>query len=228
MSILFRRVLRLYGKNKVTVEKSACELPRLYRRFDLLEHAQDFVAGHIYVSTLEKCRNSEDHVRRDEGEGRTQVETGLIYPGVPNYENLLRRFGFDPAMYKNAVIANSRERRGVRDAWLLCMSTDRGGEACERLGDYVVEISRPREFFAELSLQLHAQGLCDECSFGPVVYGPRTRKGLEPPLAPDAFVKPLSFALELEVRFVWEHSESVVMQPQLIKFSGLSGYLKLV
>jgi hypothetical protein len=228
MSIVFKRLLHLYGSESVVIEKSAIEWTKLYRRFDRIEHARDFVAGHIQISTLTTCRESADLVRRDEGEGRTEVDVGLVHPAFPNYESLMRLHGMDPAIYKNTIISSSKGRFGLRDAWLLCMSTDAGSEANRRLGAFTVEISEPRSFFSELSMQMHAFGLSDQCLFGPIFYGSRTRNELDLALAPDPFIKPLSYSHEQEARFVWCHEKSISMKPRVLDFSRVTRYLKLL
>jgi hypothetical protein len=42
---------------------------KMYRYFTEAEHANQFVAGRILISTLEKCRGHECDIRRDEDEG---------------------------------------------------------------------------------------------------------------------------------------------------------------
>src|SRR5690349_11813261 len=49
---------------------------RVFRYFDVRAHAEAFVAGSIFVSTLERCRRIEDPKRVDAGEATLHYSSG--------------------------------------------------------------------------------------------------------------------------------------------------------
>ena len=228
---MLRRLAQLRdstGPDDLILEASTLRLTVLYRRLKSREHAEAFLDGRIFITTLQRCRTVEDAVRRDGGEGRLQHNTGLIHPALPNYEALLARAGYDPRHHKNAVINDCVSNEGIRDAWLLCTSTDVGGVDRERFGRYVIEVTQPLEFFAELSFEMIRSKRATQCTASAIVYGERVYVGLDLPVAPAPFVKPPCFQDEREVRFAWMHDESIAMDPMEITFPGVRRFLRLL
>lgn len=224
MTSALQRLLRLHsGRNDVMIEETALPLRAVYRRFDVESHALQFLEGEIFLSTIQRCRSTEDAIRGDVGEGTMDREIALAMPGMPHYDEALRQMGMDPAIHKDAVITNSFGWAGLRDGWLLCMSHSPIGR--EEFGKYVVKITQPVEFFAELTLQMFDHKVATQALAGRVCYGERKTLNGSPPLAPDPFVKPERFAPEDEFRFCWCHDDTITMVPSVFRFTGVRRFL---
>src|SRR5687767_3688553 len=67
----------------------------LYRYLDTAEHAQAFVKGKIFISTLQRCRLAEDGLRRDEQEGSVIYAPGNVDGNVddPHVNAVAKRLG---------------------------------------------------------------------------------------------------------------------------------------
>jgi hypothetical protein len=207
------------------IEVSTWALPTLYRRLDKARYAAELTSGRIFLSTLQRCRATEDLRRQDRGEGHLIEERGIVHPGLPDYRQRMVRAGYNPDTFRDLIFEDA-ESHSIRDAWIFCMSTVSRGEAQEKLGESLIEVHNPLEVFAIISKFLLRTNRATQCLFGPVRYTDRTFRIGELPPAPQPFIKPQSFAAEREIRFAWTHDETIEMIPQTFEIPGLSGYFR--
>lgn len=191
------------------------KMDRLYRIFERPEYANAFCAGEVWLSSLEKCRNTEDGIRKDAGEGTLEYNSGTAIgsSGDPAFDEVVRRLGMPVQGLQDSIIHDCRSFEKTSDAFVLCTS-DGSLEELLKFGAHCVEITRPFEFLLRLTPAIAER---HELAWGvvwKVDYRPRVYQGLEehPGFAP--FVKPDSFSDEKEVRFIWHPRElDLVVEP---------------
>lgn len=138
------------------------------------------------------------------------------------FEKIARRSGIDIRGAHNWTIADNRHAEGIRDAYVLCMTTRSDDEAMAKFGPHCVQIRSPKEVNfrlilatqAERAMQLHLVGLVD--------YRAREYAGLEPEPGPLGFVKPECYATEQEARFLFVPAEfDQPIHPRLFECGNL-------
>ena len=89
---------------------------KLYRFFGEHTYAEDFSKGKVYVSTLKKCRLTEDLSRKDIGEAVHQYLGGVAIgsEGDPWFEEIARRSGIDTRGARNWTINDCRSLHGIQ------------------------------------------------------------------------------------------------------------------
>lgn len=176
-----------------------------YRYFPTLERAEQFLAGSVEISTLVRCRNTEDLARGDPTEGTTRYHTGVaqgdwndepvrvaaqhlgwpIGPGTTNID-----------LSHNTVITTEP------DCWVLCTSHLDCEELREKFGPFQVEISDLRELFLWIDIAMRRMFLIGYSELLPVEYGSRDFEGMDQ-LPWGVRIKDDDFTHEGEVRMAW-------------------------
>ncbi len=198
----------------------------LYRFFDDAGHAADFCRGAVFVTTLEKCRKTEDAARADTDEAthRYSGGTAIGSEGDPYFEEIAQRSGIDTRGARNWTISDNRNSQRIHDAYLLCLTTRCDQEAMAKFGKHCVEIRTPKDLFfrmvlavsSQISTTVHAAGLVD--------YRERTYAGMDPEPGQLGFVKPMRYSGESEVRFLVLPEQGVhSLQPKVFEFGDMSG-----
>jgi hypothetical protein len=165
-------------------------------------HADDFVSGRIFNSTLECCRRTESKERRDEDEGSltylTDTTTGG--PTDPEFMTVAKRAGIGIAA-DHITLSDILSTSVMRDAFVLC-ATEIESRGLRKSGATAYESTNlfPRGLFVGLSAAAHAQQPFSLGLVGPVQYRTRVYQGLDPhPGVPED-----PYASEKEVRMLWE------------------------
>lgn len=166
----------------------------VYRFFTEESHAEDFIRGKVYLSTLEKCRNYEDSERGDKQEGHQTYLSGHIVgdSNDPDLVEIARRTGILVGEgNKNISINNCTHTEIINDAYVLCTTINFLPENFEdTFGKYCVKIHNPKKFFITISKNLNSTQNIKNGVMGKVIYRDRHYTGLEPPPGPIGFVKP--------------------------------------
>lgn len=180
----------------------------IYRSFDSEEYADNFVAGNIWLSTLERCRQYEDPLQGDSGEATHLYSSGLINGGS-NDAKFVRAAGnmgvkIEPGC-SNITFNNCVSIQKLHDAFVICTSEIFDPKLSETFGNYCVEISDPKKFFAAISEALRHQPHIDFAwaGWGKIKYRDRTYGGLEDSPGSLGLVKPIKYAHQKEIRFMW-------------------------
>ena len=180
--------------------------PKLFRYFDVEEHAESFATGHTYISTIEKCRKTEDAIRGDAGEGTLRYVSGTITgkASSPTVQEIGRRIGIRIDDGEAQVWLSANERvSATPDAYVLCLSSACNERLMEKFGPYVVEIETLR-FFEKLTYALSMRyELEPEAPLREVTYASRIYAHLDSPPRDIGFIKPDHFREESEVRCIW-------------------------
>lgn len=186
--------------------------PVLFRRFETQAYLDDFLAGRIFITTLQWCRMTEDTARADGGEGTYEWRLNELHAPVVDHETSaqLMKVGIDipSGGAKGLTVRNARRSVTVPDARVLCM-TEALNPNTNHMGRYAAVVTKPREFSEVVSRTLlrFAPAL-REGALARVVYAPRLS---ELPSSGDthpALIKPLRYAAEEEWRLLWLPSEA--------------------
>src|ERR1700728_4968112 len=94
----------------------------LYRTFPKAEYADDFMNGKIFISTLKRCREIEDGIGGDFGEGSVTYHSGSVDGSDPAaLRFILRRAGL-PGIGGNVNFYNNTSFDRVPNAFILCLT----------------------------------------------------------------------------------------------------------
>lgn len=203
--------------------------PKLFRYFDVEEHADSFTGGRCYISTLRRCRETEDAIRADPGEGMLSYQTGTISGSSsdPLVREIGRRGGIHVAGDGAVTISNTEHRLVIPDAYVLCLSDTLSDVLLKKFGPYVVEIDTLR-FFENLTYALSTHyELEREAPLRKVAYTSRSYAGLDPSPGVIGFTKPESFRDESEVRCIWL-PQNHTPAPQVFHAAGVAGLSKRI
>lgn len=205
------------------------ESPRsVFRFLKRKDHAEQFMDGEIYLTTLEECRRYEESGRGDPGEATQTYFSGHVVGGSndPALVEIAARSGITigPGC-PNVTISNSQRVTRLPDALVLCTTGifDPDNMA-ETFGEWCIEIIDPRSFRLELTKALARAEPVRQAVMGTVQYRPREYTGLEPAPGPIGFVKPPDvYSPQQEFRFLWllakdDYSPVKVVAPELRKF----------
>lgn len=180
----------------------------LYRTFPKAEYADDFMKGKVFISTLKRCREMEDKIRQDPGEGTMTYHSGVIDGRDQAASRIIReRFRFNTEGRVN--FCNNTFMGRVPDAFIFCQTRT----FAPKFGEHVVRIDYPRLLFRVMSKALGAFDGTEKGWMKSVQYRDRVYAGLEP--TPDVgFIKPVQpFAKEREVRMVWPRISGKSVRP---------------
>jgi hypothetical protein len=178
---------------------------RVFRCVRTADRAEQLLRGEIRISTLETWRRIEDAAQGDAEEGKHEYYPGPFSgrPGAADTRLIAQRIGFPRMAMTNFNVNNSVVYEGIPDAWGLCAAHENTPEVRAAFGEYVIRIRRPVEFFHDLTTALMRVTSLKEGVIGRVIYAERTYELTEPEPGPLGFVKPTSYASQLEVRMLW-------------------------
>lgn len=128
----------------------------VYRYLKEEEHAEDFVNGRVWVSTLENVRTAEAERTEDPGDGTltytvrrldgdtsaeraAAIEQNFASCGI----NLRATFGPNAILEDVSVVQ-------VLQAYVLCTTSERSQYMVDAFGEFCVEISNPYRYFEVL------------------------------------------------------------------------------
>jgi hypothetical protein len=184
----------------------------VYRYFHDEQHAEDFSRGRrVRISSLSACRVAEGY--SGDSDEASMTYHGHIDDGSTSdwaVREILQRssIGADPGITLRNITTNITYV--YADAYLLCCTRERNAEAADRFGRFCVRINYPRVFAKMVHARLQdllPLGHALRCRLSPVIYREREYAGLSAP-APPLFVKPTKYAVEREVRMVWDPDPS--------------------
>ena len=190
----------------------------VYRYFPEEWQANALVNGHVWLSTLEACRQHEDPHRGDRREGTETYHSGVAVgdSGDPDFVKVAGRIGLrvGPGCTNNTVRYCTISRT-LPDAYVLCTTMKRFPQELKTsFGKYCVEITKPTFFFYHVSAQLGSVGKFRQAAAGPVLYRDQTYVGLQDPPGEIGFVKsPDKYQGQKEFRFIWIPENSIGLAP---------------
>jgi hypothetical protein len=207
----------------------------LYRSFDTAARADEFAAGHVWITTLERCRSTEDKVRGDPGEGTMHYQSGHAEGAGDDSDIQLiaKRSGMqvDPKTVRRIEFKSNQFDTKIRNVFVLCTSL----EKIAKFGPFCVRINNGQEFFEALTepfLHMSPPFQLDEVRkgfIGKVDYRDRNYQDLETSPGNSAFIKPKDpFGNEKEVRMVWWPSADSGTQPLMFDCPQLAAYCERI
>jgi hypothetical protein len=196
------------------------EAGRVYRFFRGAEHADAFVRGEVMLSTLGTCRDYSDPQRGDPGEAVHAYAVQCENP--PSETELI-------AMARALTPHAQASRTGlgyaiaaIRDAYLISTSGVFAPESMRPFGDACVEILDPGLFFSEVTLALQRQVPLEHARWGPVQYRGRVAADADAPPGDIGFIKPVRYAVQREVRFLWTVDRDGLLMPLTLRVPGVA------
>lgn len=169
----------------------------IFRYVDLA-HAEAVESGSIKIGTLRSFAALES-VRADPDEGRVTYTSDILRSGERNFEAAAARCGVYVEDSYGIVIDNSEATWVSENQYCVCTSY-RGDLPDNGNKQAVFEIKNAEAFASRLSSILEP---IRTAVIGPVDYGTRERDARQPLDTHPAFLKPLSFASEHEVRLLF-------------------------
>lgn len=205
-----------------TIFDGGIKAESVYRYFDDEGHADAFVFGDIFISTLETCRRYEDPQRGDPHEGYQQYSTGQVIVGDgsdPDFVRIAAQAGiYVSPEAKDVTISNVTKTEYLHDAYVLCTTIGFASDDLEvNFGNYCVKISNLRGFFEAITAAMcrrfgRITGIMNE-----VTYKERFFTGLEDSPGQLGFVKPPDkYASQQEFRFLWSRADTAEIDPFLL------------
>jgi hypothetical protein len=205
---------------------------KVYRFLEESEHADQLCAGHVWLSTLSRCRSYESAARGDPEEGTQTYSTGAepITTEHPHFREMAARVGIDTDGSGTGSMTNCRAIVSLPDAFVLCTTLKYSSEILSKdFGDHCVEISHPRSFFALVTQSLARATAIREAKMGPVKYASRCFSGMEDPPGQLGFVKaPDAYELQQEYRFLWVPPSARPLVPSSVYVRGISNLCRRV
>jgi hypothetical protein len=205
----------------------------VYRFFNESKHAEDFVRGKIWISTLETCRKYEDPRQGDPGEGSIIYHSGS-YENHPADDAVLievaRRSGVGIRNLSGDItFSNNVSRHVIPDALVLCATTHYDPEVFpDVFGKYCVEIRDPNAFFMGLTQALAARYAISSFHSGSVTYSNREYSGLQSAPGRLGFVKPVDlYCNQQEFRMLWIVNTTLPLTPGMIQVPKIARYCRL-
>jgi hypothetical protein len=190
-------------------QNSRKQISEVYRYFDNEEHAEAFVRGDIFVSTLKRCREYEDPLQGDREEGFERYNTGrsITRNGSDRaFVELAAKAAIivDPNALKVTLVNNERTTV-LHDAYVLCTTLGFSEEQLTNtFGKYCVSIKSLATFHSRLTKSLGAHADLLNSSRGKIIYKERFYTGFEDSPGLIGFVKPPDkYAPQMEYRFLW-------------------------
>lgn len=179
----------------------------VYRYLQREEDALAFVAGRVWLSTVERVRYHDAH-RADALDARLAYDVTALGPETPPSvaETIKGRIS---SVIRNADdvplhLKGLRLTQDVRDAYLLCTSLDGRSAKLRRLfGRHVVRIAKPAEFAQKVLNALGAAKLASTATLAPVQYKGQTFADAEASVGSPGFASRASLADEREFRFLF-------------------------
>ena len=224
--------------------KSVIDLPpppayipkKIFRFLSNEDYADQFAMGNIRISTLETCRQYEDPLQGDSGEG-SSVYRGGIYKNVngdhPGFLQDAARSGIhfhgDPSEFTNISISGAKREFRINDALVLCTTAHFDPTALsDTFGKYVVEINDVPGFFTELTQALVDRYPILKFYARPVHYRSREFDSSQAP-SHEGFIKPTDpYAPQQEFRMLWTVRPSTDLTPGNVFVPELAKYCQRI
>ncbi|WP_373061906.1 hypothetical protein, partial [Gemmatimonas sp.] len=184
----------------------AAPIISLYRYFDTENHRDAFLDGQVWTTTMWYCRQHADESRADTGEGTLSYSHDPISGRAsdPRIREVARRLHLgigDPEM--EIQLAGNEVGMEVPDAWMLCVSRVYSPLLLAKFGQFCVRIERPASLFVAISEAIEKEMSLWLGGYRRVYYQTREARNLDPIPASPAFVKPVEYEREFEMRFAW-------------------------
>jgi hypothetical protein len=217
----------IFRTSKVDQTGDQTPFAPIFRAFDKAACADALAAGHVWISTLQHCRTTEDAKRRDALEGSKTWKTGdVVGDGTdPTVAEIARRLGFPVTAASNFVFSNNEITERVTDGLVICASW----EPVDKFGPYIVRIDQVREFFHAVSNALMMARYLDPPAgtkrgyLTRVTYTAREYQALNNDPGHPGLVKDPYFKDEKEVRLLWPLNRPAP-QPFLLKRAHVGQY----
>lgn len=203
--------------------------PCVYRFFEDESHAQDFVDGSIWISTLSACRSHEGAERGDKEEGHDIYNTGCIsgQASDPHVARAAAKLGIPKSSKIHVELVDNEIRTILPDAWVLCTTLRFAPDEMLNIGKHCVRISEPHTFMMALTRAIGAENPLVGAAALPITYASRTYTGAEAPPGPPLFVKPPdAYADQQEFRLAWQPPPGLSIRPFLVNCTGVRGLVK--
>lgn len=192
----------------------------VYRFFQKEEHADALVNGHIWLSTIERCRAYEDAEQGDKWEASLNVGLSMISGGGNDHDFVSSAKSIGVRVEPEAehmIITNSRSEYLVNDGYVLCATTHFSEEVRDKFGKYCVEIQNPFVFAELVSHHLSIDENITYSYHGKINYGERTFVDRNPPSTHIGFIKPpFPYAYQKEYRFLYIPDENKNLKPRIV------------
>lgn len=208
-------------------------LGSVYRFFEEYEHAQAFLKGDIWISTLEVCRKYENAAQGDAGEGTLHHEVvGTITLNEHSNPAELRAayaVGFHVSGGAHLTITDTKGSQRIHDALVLCTTERYDPDTLSAdFGKYCVEITDPRGFFRLVSIALWERYDIGFCHLDRISYVGRKFRNFEFPEVHPGFLKPTQgYENQQEVRMLWAINGASKLAPGLISLPEVAQYCRV-
>ena len=185
-------------------------VPRtLFRYFDRDEYYEDFLAGRVWVTTIDACRNSEDADRADRFEAtHTFVQPRPVWDSTsPVGRAVMKQLGVSVPPGSRVFLEGNSSTEFHPDQYMLCLSRSLNRRLMEKFSPgakKVVRIVRPTALIDAIGKAIHEKDSLFHYECAPVLYERPDAGGSEltPRYAP-WMMKPRRYSEEQEIRVVW-------------------------
>lgn len=226
----------IFGLYKPKNKSSAIIPEKIYRFFESSSFANDFKDGRIWISTLEKCRETEDAPRKDVGEAKHRFIVDELQVSIsdPGSIRQARNLGIIvEGTASSGTIVNASATFEIKDAYVLCTTQIYSPSTMSKsFGDYCVEISSPTEFFRLVTSAINGSkgphNRLLKSDINPVMYRSRDYRGDVNPREELGFVKPNDFRHEDELRMLWIPESNRSIKPFLLEVPEVSSLCKVL
>lgn len=221
-------------KKKERIKASQSHPREVFRYFRSEKYAEDFVRGHVLISTLKICREYEDPLQGDSEEGFERYTPGAAIRGGSNdsdFVTMAGRVGIrvgegcEDIFINNAQIENS-----LHDAYVLCTTIGfSSDQLTDTFGNYCVKIKNLDAFQLEITKKLFEISPVDAYFRGGITYKERSYQGMEPPPGVIGFVKPSDkYSAQREYRFMWTVPHNHLIDKVIINCPGITEFVQRV
>jgi hypothetical protein len=182
---------------------------RIYRTFNEAWQAQALLDGHVFLSTLERCRGYERTGQGDPREAKHLYRLDLSDKShsldAIHIAAARAGIGLGPKMSGQKIRLDVSSTRFLTDAFVICFTAFRPStEMMETFGRHCVKIVDSVAFFELVHLKLAEQFAITGSGIAPVHYREPSYLNDEPDDVPLGFVKaPDGYRGQREVRMLW-------------------------
>jgi hypothetical protein len=230
-----RGVVMPTNTNSKRVEEMTKPAPRVIFRFLTTKvHAEDFVRGHVWLSTFDHIRNC-DLARADSEDGNLQyLVSNLDADTMPRSEvdviqqrlKAFRVFGGDSI--DHVKVSDIAVSTTPANAYVICATTDGGEDKHRRVfGEHRVRIVESERVFRFIGAALNAKVRLTGARYAPVEYKGRTFEDADAAVGSPGFASVEINAWEKEVRMIWQPQDYEKILPIELDVPEIAKYCSL-
>lgn len=218
---------------QIRSNQSVKHAKKIYRILSSAEYADSFTKGEIRISTLETCRNYEDALQGDRGEGTARYHS-KNYSKVDWDHSGFQQDALRSGIYigpgvTDITFHNNTSVTTLPDALVLCTTLEYDpSKLSDTFGNYCVEIYNVEGFFTTLTRALVQRYPIERFYAGRVQYIGREFHGVAPPTHIGFIKPPDPYEPQQEFRMLWTVRRSMSLTPGNITVPELARFCKRI